>query len=180
MSLPQSSDCFYLARSHGATTFPETVKQDINAFGGDNSKVTLAGQSSGAQMVNALLSTPSASSLFQRAIVQSAPLDYKPQTPELAQKITNKLMQDKLRIRPASTLLTRLRAESSDNILKAQHAITDDAAVNNLFGAPQAEAFNIVLDNQLISGDTNSIANSGKQVIYTTVKEEACVAVFGG
>ncbi|GAA5986998.1 hypothetical protein JCM5350_002810 [Sporobolomyces pararoseus] len=156
----------------------ETVKQDISAFGGDASRVTLAGQSSGAQMVNALLSAPSASSLFQRAIVQSAPLDYKPQSPQLAEKITTKLMQEYLGNRPTRNLLRGVKSDAE--ILGAQRAITGDAAVNNLFGAPQAEAFNIVLDDQLISGDTNSIANSGKQVIYTTVKDEACVAVFGG
>ncbi|GAA5963521.1 hypothetical protein JCM3765_006267 [Sporobolomyces pararoseus] len=156
----------------------ETVKQDISAFGGDSSKVTLAGQSSGAQMVNALLSVPSASSLFQRAIVQSAPLDYKPQTPELAHKITLKLMQDKLKNRATRALLRGVKTDAQ--ILEAQSAISIDAVIGNLYGVPQAEAFNIVLDDQLISGDTNSIANSGKQVIYTTVKDEACVAVSGG
>jgi carboxylesterase type B len=66
----------------GATNL--AVKDTINAmnflakvvpsFGGSVSKITLAGQSSGAGMIRALLATPSASSLFQSAILQSDPI----------------------------------------------------------------------------------------------------------
>jgi carboxylesterase type B len=51
-----------------ALSFLKTVIPD---FGGLASKVTLAGQSSGATMIRALLAVPSASSLFQSAIIQS-------------------------------------------------------------------------------------------------------------
>lgn len=44
------------------------------AFGGTTSKITLAGQSSGANMIRALLATPSASALFKSAILQSDPM----------------------------------------------------------------------------------------------------------
>lgn len=50
------------------------VKKIIPAFGGSTTKVTLAGQSSGATMIRALLATPSASSLFKSAIIQSDPM----------------------------------------------------------------------------------------------------------
>lgn len=46
----------------------------IPAFGGSASRLTLAGQSSGANMVRALLAVPSASSLFKSAILQSDPM----------------------------------------------------------------------------------------------------------
>jgi hypothetical protein len=68
--------------SNGATNL--AVKDTINAmnflakvvpsFGGSASKITLAGQSSGAGMIRAILATPSASSLFQSAILQSDPI----------------------------------------------------------------------------------------------------------
>ena len=46
----------------------------VPSFGGSASKITLAGQSSGANMIRALLAVPSASSLFRSAILQSDPM----------------------------------------------------------------------------------------------------------
>ena len=50
------------------------LQKVIPSFGGSRSKITLAGQSSGANMIRALLAVPSASSLFQSAILQSDPM----------------------------------------------------------------------------------------------------------
>lgn len=49
------------------------VKENIAHFGGDPNRITIFGQSSGAAMVSGLVISPNvqASSLFQRAIVQS-------------------------------------------------------------------------------------------------------------
>lgn len=47
------------------------VKANIKYFGGDASKVTIFGQSAGAQIVEALLGSPEASNLFAHAIIQS-------------------------------------------------------------------------------------------------------------
>ena len=47
------------------------VKRNIAAFGGDPSKVTIAGESAGAIMVGALVGSPQAKGLFARAIAQS-------------------------------------------------------------------------------------------------------------
>lgn len=54
------------------------VKKVVPSFGGSASKITLAGQSSGATMIRALLATPSASSLFKSAIIQSDPMVCQP------------------------------------------------------------------------------------------------------
>ncbi|OBZ69107.1 Para-nitrobenzyl esterase [Grifola frondosa] len=56
-----------------ALQFLQTV---VPSFGGAPSKITLAGQSAGANMIRAMLAIPSASSLFQSAILQSDPMDY--------------------------------------------------------------------------------------------------------
>jgi len=47
------------------------VRDNIKAFGGDPSKVTIAGQSAGAMSVQALLVSPVAKGLFRGAIIQS-------------------------------------------------------------------------------------------------------------
>lgn len=50
------------------------LKKVVPAFGGSPSKITIAGQSAGANMIRALLAAPSASSLFRSAILQSDPM----------------------------------------------------------------------------------------------------------
>ena len=51
----------------------EWVRDNIAAFGGDPSQVTLFGESAGAGIVTTLLTVPAAAGLFHRAIAQSSP-----------------------------------------------------------------------------------------------------------
>src|SRR5688500_13970596 len=47
------------------------IKKNISAFGGDPGNITIAGESAGAIMVGALVGSPQAKGLFNRAILQS-------------------------------------------------------------------------------------------------------------
>ena len=49
------------------------VRRNIRAFGGDPDRVTVLGESAGANAVTTLMAIPSARGLFARAIAQSAP-----------------------------------------------------------------------------------------------------------
>lgn len=51
----------------------EWVRHNIRAFGGDPDRVTLFGESAGANSVTTLLTVPAAEGLFARAIAQSSP-----------------------------------------------------------------------------------------------------------
>ncbi len=50
------------------------VRHNIASFGGDPARVTLAGQSAGAESVAELLASPAAKGLFSRAVMNSDPL----------------------------------------------------------------------------------------------------------
>jgi para-nitrobenzyl esterase len=52
----------------------EWIQHNIAAFGGDAKRVTIAGQSSGSMAVSALMASPRAKGLFQRAIGESGGL----------------------------------------------------------------------------------------------------------
>jgi para-nitrobenzyl esterase len=60
------------------------VRENIAAFGGDPSRVALAGQSAGALSAIDLLAAPAAHGLFVRAILQSPPLGDLIQSPRVA------------------------------------------------------------------------------------------------
>ncbi len=59
------------------------VKDNISLFGGDANNITVAGQSAGAFSVNALVASPLAKGLFQKAIAESGGMFNKHQCPTL-------------------------------------------------------------------------------------------------
>ena len=52
----------------------EWIQRNIEAFGGDSKRVTIAGQSAGAMAVSILMASPRAKGLFQRAVAESGGL----------------------------------------------------------------------------------------------------------
>lgn len=128
-------------------------------------------------MIKALLSTPSAISLFHRAILHSAPLDYSPQVPALANAVGSAFLFDIAGCtKQKSACLWRLK--TPQEFFQAQGTLVY-AALAGTFGdsVPFAEPFNIVADGDLVSGDGQTVLSSDKGIIFTTVKDEGCPAV---
>ncbi len=64
------------------------VSRNAAAFGGDAGSVTLSGESAGAMSIAVHLSLNESAALFQRAIMQSAPMSYRYRSVRLANKLS--------------------------------------------------------------------------------------------
>jgi len=104
------------------------VKRNIAAFGGDPTRVTAFGQSSGAMDVTCLMTSPLARGLFQRAISESGtctgpfaalkePVTSSSEHP--AAEESGKQLAKTLGVSGAADVLGAMRAKSADEILAA-------------------------------------------------------------
>ncbi|KAJ7074098.1 alpha/beta-hydrolase [Mycena amicta] len=172
---------------NGATNL--AVKDTINAltflskvvpsFGGDAKQITLAGQSSGAGMIRALLATPSASSLFQSSIMQSDPINYgflNVSTQNSLQSAFNTLTGCAASNKACQTSL------SVAAILNAQVTLSAEAqSIDESTGV--AEPIRPVRDGSLITTTLDLTASAfpsqSKPLLLTNVKNEAGPTIYG-
>ncbi|GAA6027698.1 hypothetical protein JCM8097_007988 [Rhodosporidiobolus ruineniae] len=166
------------------------VQSDISAYGGSPSLVTLAGQSSGAEIIKSLLVTPSATPLFKRAILQSAPLDTVDQSISTANKIGQHALVELVKCRTLSCLQN---SRSVEDILAAQATLLEPATVMSLGSTlglgPDymfSEPFRTVVDGKLVTRDFRQVVRGGgqlegrgKELVFTTVKDEGCATIAG-
>lgn len=102
------------------------IKENINSFGGDPSRITLIGNSGGAAIVDILLRSPKAKGLFSAAILQSSssfdPLYFEENPKERAISLT-KALEDKATT--SASFIERLSDISAYKIGDHEHLVVD-------------------------------------------------------
>ncbi|KAG6898273.1 hypothetical protein C0992_000718 [Termitomyces sp. T32_za158] len=167
------------------------------AFGGSYSKITVAGQSSGANMIRALLAVPSASSLFKSAILQSDPMvsqliffweccsqrsNLRTQNYGFLAPAVQQTLQSSYNglIGCDATNSTCLDNLSLGAIINAQMTLFNNAVKLDA-SAGIAEPIRPVRDGSLITSPLDSSAafpSVSKPILVTTVLNEAGLAIY--
>jgi para-nitrobenzyl esterase len=125
----------------------EWVRDNIAAFGGDPSNVTIFGESGGGAKVSVLMALPEAKGLFHRAVIQSGP------AVQMANRAdgtnTARQMLDQLGLAPSRA--GELRDLPADKILAAQ-AVVLAGVSRAAFADRRRFGFNPVIDGTRFPG----------------------------
>ena len=128
------------------------VRDNIAAFGGDPTNVTIFGQSAGGRSVTWLMTSPAANGLFQKAIAQSAQqLPLRDMSKEKLGMISEESLEVDYMQTLGATSLKELRALPADKFL-----ITPKEFQDGEFGGS-------FIDGQIIIGDPIPLFAEGKQ-----------------
>ncbi|MAK59865.1 MAG: hypothetical protein CMK09_02690 [Ponticaulis sp.] len=152
----------------------EWVKNNISAFGGDPDNVTIFGESGGGYKVISQMSTPAASDLFDKAIVQSGSALV---SSDMARaEAGGKSLQASL----GASNLAEMRAASWQDVIAATEGAEFRPSIvvdGSVIPAPVREQFETGTHNKvpLIVG-----ANAGESMLQTSVPDMANVHATSG
>lgn len=123
------------------------VQANIAALGGDPKRVTLFGQSAGGEQTLALMASPLAAGLFQRAISMSAPATLSMPTVEQAAAKRVEFLKE-LGCTDPETQLACLRAQPAERLRSAAHLSWDLIGLMGLQWTPTVDG--VVLPDQWV------------------------------
>ncbi|XP_057204081.1 crystal protein [Triplophysa rosa] len=155
------------------------VQENIAAFGGDPNKVTLFGESAGAQSVCLHLMVQNSESLFRHAAVQSLPFSI----PLKTRLDAMKLGWDFAKLTNCSVFdLACLRSLSAQDVLNAQ--VKSGKSINPFRFLEAFETWGPFIDRELIQEQPITAFQKGhwqsyKPVILGTTSEEGVLFVYG-
>ncbi|MBN3297611.1 D2 protein, partial [Amia calva] len=156
------------------------VQQNIAVFGGDPNKVTIFGESAGAQSVSLHLIIQSSKPLFKQAILQSLPLSIPLKTRHDALKLGKDFAEMvNCSLQDMACLLTL----TSEAVLSAQIK-AGSKIVNPFRFLEMFETWGPLIDGQLIKEQAVTAFQKGhwqkeKPILLGTTSEEGVIFVYG-
>ncbi|HEY7401914.1 MAG TPA: carboxylesterase family protein [Candidatus Angelobacter sp.] len=142
----------------------EWVRKNIVAFGGDPGKVTIFGESAGSWAVNALMASPLAKGLFQRAIGESGgsfgPMKSLDDAEKEGAKLGRLLAPDSAPQKPDPSQKSAGPAGPANaDVLKELRAMSAE----NLLKAGETETVRPIIDGYVLTQDIATTFAQGKQ-----------------
>jgi len=158
------------------------TKENINLFNGDSNKITIFGESAGAQSVATIFSSLNQNhasqpeTLFSRAIVQSSPFGIPYKSKDQGVELTDEFLK-KLDCADWDCAKSR-SAESIINAQSKTHGFKSNEQMTAYF-----ETWTPVIDGDLVQihpldGLGENVRNSGKQLILGHTSSEGSVFVY--